>query len=248
MARTEYSTDDGLTWVTATAAGVSFTSEGTHVVQYRSVDVAGNVEATRAVTLTVADPGGVATATLSSVDQPSADGWYTATVRVGLQAPAPSQTVQYRRDGGAWQDYTAVIAVAASGVTLLDHRLVSAGGSVVPGSEAQVQVKVDKVAPTRAVTRSPTATGTPRNPVTLTFSGIDRHSGLDRVEYRLGGGDWVTAGGPLVVVAVGAHTITYRSVDVAGNVSAERSVAVTIKADPPTAVRSAPRARGVARS
>ncbi|WP_341997261.1 PxKF domain-containing protein [Microbacterium sp. LWH7-1.2] len=56
VAGTEYSTDGGATWVAATAAGVSFTEVGAHVVTYRSVDAAGNVEAAKKVTLTVVQP------------------------------------------------------------------------------------------------------------------------------------------------------------------------------------------------
>ena len=50
---TEYSADGGASWAPATAAGVSFTKVGTHVVTYRSVDAAGNVEEPNEVTLTV---------------------------------------------------------------------------------------------------------------------------------------------------------------------------------------------------
>ncbi|WP_426322020.1 PxKF domain-containing protein [Microbacterium sp. E-13] len=56
VASTEYSTDGGTTWVAATDAGVSFTEVGAHVVKYRSVDAAGNVEQAREVTLTVVQP------------------------------------------------------------------------------------------------------------------------------------------------------------------------------------------------
>ncbi|KJK08106.1 hypothetical protein UB45_22070, partial [Terrabacter sp. 28] len=50
---TEYSTDGGATWALTPAAGVSFTEVGAHVVKYRSVDAAGNVEAAHELTLTV---------------------------------------------------------------------------------------------------------------------------------------------------------------------------------------------------
>ncbi|MGC0369098.1 OmpL47-type beta-barrel domain-containing protein [Microbacterium sp. SLBN-111] len=53
--RTEYSLDGGQTWVTGTT--VTVTDAGSHAVQYRSVDVAGNVEVARVVTLVVTDPG-----------------------------------------------------------------------------------------------------------------------------------------------------------------------------------------------
>ncbi|MBB2976927.1 hypothetical protein FHX49_002515 [Microbacterium endophyticum] len=62
VATTEYSTDGGATWVPAASEGVSFTELGDHELQYRSVDVAGNVEEARSVVLTVT-PGSVPEAT-----------------------------------------------------------------------------------------------------------------------------------------------------------------------------------------
>jgi hypothetical protein len=49
VARTEYSLD-GITWTTGTSVSVGV---GTHIVRYRSIDVAGNVEATKSVTVVV---------------------------------------------------------------------------------------------------------------------------------------------------------------------------------------------------
>lgn len=66
---TEYSVDGGATWTRATDEGVSFTAPGQYRVQYRSVDVAGNVGDVQEVSLSVApgstvpNPGGGAGAT-----------------------------------------------------------------------------------------------------------------------------------------------------------------------------------------
>jgi hypothetical protein len=53
--RTEYSLDGGQTWIMG--ATVTVTDAGSHDVLYRSVDVAGNVESARTMTLLVGDPG-----------------------------------------------------------------------------------------------------------------------------------------------------------------------------------------------
>ena len=55
VARTEYSIDGGQTWIAGTT--VTLTDAGSHAVQYRSIDVAGNVEVAREVTLRVTEPG-----------------------------------------------------------------------------------------------------------------------------------------------------------------------------------------------
>ncbi|GAA2522244.1 DUF1080 domain-containing protein [Streptomyces levis] len=56
-------------------------------------------------------------------------------------------------------------------------------------------------------------------------------SGLDRIEYALGGtGAWQPYTTPVVVDQVGDHTVRYRAFDKAGNVSAEKSAAFTVVA------------------
>jgi predicted alpha-1,2-mannosidase len=50
---TEYAVDGG-DWLVATPAGASLTETGTHTVRFRSTDVAGNVETTRSLMVTVA--------------------------------------------------------------------------------------------------------------------------------------------------------------------------------------------------
>ncbi|MDA0180072.1 ThuA domain-containing protein [Solirubrobacter phytolaccae] len=86
----------------------------------------------------------------------------------------------------------------------------------------------DTTVPTSAATTAGTG------PVTVTVTGADEvgGSGLDKLEYRLDGGAWTTYAEPVVVSAVGAHTVEHRATDKAGNVSAVGSVAFTIA--PPT--------------
>jgi hypothetical protein len=56
VATTQYSVDGG-DWTQWRGAPVSVTGDGDHVVEYRSTDVAGNVEATKAVTVSVDGTG-----------------------------------------------------------------------------------------------------------------------------------------------------------------------------------------------
>ncbi|MFJ3286213.1 OmpL47-type beta-barrel domain-containing protein [Streptomyces sp. NPDC086669] len=55
-------------------------------------------------------------------------------------------------------------------------------------------------------------------------------SGVDRVEYALGDGAWQPYTAPVVVDQVGDHTVRYRALDTAGNVSAEKRVTFTVVA------------------
>ncbi|WP_266392390.1 OmpL47-type beta-barrel domain-containing protein [Streptomyces canus] len=58
-------------------------------------------------------------------------------------------------------------------------------------------------------------------------------SGVDRIEYATGNaGAWQPYTAPVVFDQVGSHTVRYRAVDKAGNVSAEKSVDFTVVARP----------------
>ena len=44
----------------------------------------------------------------------------------------------------------------------------------------------------------------------------DSGSGVNRIEYALDGGSFKAYGEPVVITAVGSHTVSYRAVDRAG--------------------------------
>ncbi|MFI9472072.1 OmpL47-type beta-barrel domain-containing protein [Streptomyces sp. NPDC052492] len=74
----------------------------------------------------------------------------------------------------------------------------------------------------------------------VTLAATDEGSGVDRIEYALGDDDaWQPYTAPVVVDQVGTHTVRYRALDKAGNVSEERSLAFTVVA-PPTDDTTAP--------
>lgn len=74
----------------------------------------------------------------------------------------------------------------------------------------------------------------------VAVTATDEGSGVDRIEYAIGAdGAWQPYTAPVVVDQVGAHTVRYRALDKAGNVSAERSVGFTVVA-PPTDDTTAP--------
>lgn len=238
VAEIVYSVDDGATWSAAGVEGVSFTSLGAHVVLYRSTDNAGNAEAEKSITVTVAPPRDVAQASITSTDEPTADGWYQQGVLVKLTAPSAGQKIQYRVNEGGWKAYSSSVSISANGTSTINHRLV-VSNVVVSGSDAQLQVKIDKSAPTVKAERTPAGgKGTPRNPISVSFSGTDLLSGLDRVEYMLNSGLWTTATSDTVAIdAVGDYVISYRAKDKAGNVSATKSLAVTIATDAPASIK-----------
>ncbi|HWM09524.1 MAG TPA: PKD domain-containing protein, partial [Solirubrobacteraceae bacterium] len=82
-------------------------------------------------------------------------------------------------------------------------------------------------------TTAPTSTATPpggtfSGPVEVTLAATDADSGVERIEYRLDGGDWTEYTGPVTISGDGQHTLEHRATDVAGNVSAVGSGTYTI--------------------
>jgi plastocyanin len=75
--------------------------------------------------------------------------------------------------------------------------------------------------------------------VAISATDEDGGSGVDAIQYAVGeAGDWIPYTAPVVVDQVGSHTIRYRALDKAGNVSAEKSVAFTVV--PPASDDTAP--------
>lgn len=91
----------------------------------------------------------------------------------------------------------------------------------------------DTTAPeaTAKVTGSQNAEGQYVGSASVTVGATDEGSGVDRIEYAIGAdGAWQPYTAPVVVDQVGTHTVRYRALDKAGNVSAEQSVEFTVVA------------------
>ena len=129
VARTEYRIDGG-EWVTYSAP---FTAVG--LLEYRSVDSAGNVEATRSRTIRIDVLAPTSTAQLDPAD-PGAGGTYTTPVRVTLTGTdtggAGVDRVEYRFGPGPWSVYAGPFTVYTNGEHAIEFRAVDGAGNVEP--------------------------------------------------------------------------------------------------------------------
>ncbi|MFF1277335.1 OmpL47-type beta-barrel domain-containing protein [Streptomyces marokkonensis] len=94
----------------------------------------------------------------------------------------------------------------------------------------------DTTAPeaTAKVTGSQNDKGEYVGSASVTVEATDEGSGVERIEYAVGtDGAWQPYTAPVVVDQVGTHTVRYRALDKAGNVSAEKTVGFTV-VPPPT--------------
>ncbi|WP_031510429.1 OmpL47-type beta-barrel domain-containing protein [Streptomyces megasporus] len=65
---------------------------------------------------------------------------------------------------------------------------------------------------------------------TVTVTASDTGSGVERIEYAIGEGEFEPYTAPVMVHEVGTHTVRYRATDRAGNTSAVKSVEFTVVA------------------
>src|SRR6266545_4927226 len=113
-------------------------------------------------------------------------------------------------------------------------------GCAIPGHGAMVGTLVvtdgggDTTAPavTAAVSGDRDPEGRYVGSATVTLTATDSGSGVARVEYSLDGGTFGTYSAPVTVTAPGAHTVTYRATDNAGNTSVPQSVSFTVVLPP----------------
>jgi hypothetical protein len=129
IASTSYRIDDGgwLPYVSPFTIG----TDGVHNVEFYSTDNAGNVEATRTLTIKVDQSPPVTTASLSG--RLGNNGWYVGPVTVALAATDNLSGVaatRYRVPGGPWRAYTGPFTVSTNGVHTFEFSSTDNAGNV----------------------------------------------------------------------------------------------------------------------
>ncbi|MCF6376869.1 ThuA domain-containing protein [Nocardioides KLBMP 9356] len=227
VASTEYRIAGGA-WTPYTAA-VSVPGEGTRLIEYRSTDSAGNVEAikSQSVKIDTVAP----TATLAIPAAGGSDGWYTERPSFTLTGADGTDgsgiaSIEYRIAGGDWMPYSLATPVTGEGARLVEYRAKDTAGTV--GSVASRTVNVDTVAPTVSA-----KVGGDRAR-TITLTATDATSGVASIEYQLDDATtWTTYTSPVTIDEPGTHVVRYRATDVAGQRgTGELEVEVSEPGDP----------------
>ena len=227
---TEYKLDDG-DWTAGTSVSVS--ADGSHSLQYRSVDKAGRTEAA-----TSAGPVKIDATAPSAQVTGGDDVWHTAAVTVTLSASDATSgiaSLEYRLGtSGGWTSVAsgAEVTVSAEGTTTLQYRAADVAGNTTGVKEQTV--KIDTVAPEATVSGIDAAWHTAK--VTATIGGTDAGSGVAGIDYRPGAsGAWTSGatGTSVEISSDGTHPYQYRSRDRAGNVSDVGSFTVKVDATAP---------------
>ena len=218
-AKTIYYTLDGGAQQTYTGP-FTVSGLGSHWVTYWSVDNLGNVSDPTTGYVNIDDPW----ARASGLADDDHSGWRNAspTVTITGGGDFPPFTIHYRIDGGSWTSLASVAtlpAIGAEGSHAVDYYAVNNNGQQSAVTQTGY-VNIDKTAPaTTASGLQPNATsGWIATSQDVTFGATDARSGVATTYYTVDGGAQQTyTGTPVTVSGKDSHTVTYWSVDAAGN-------------------------------
>ncbi len=202
---------------------------GSHTITYNSVDKLGNTEATHTGYVNIAPDQALVTIA-SGLAGSSHSGWRTspATVTLTPSGGGGTITTKYRIDSGSWQTYTAPFSVGGSGSHRVDYQSSDTVGD--SGQPSSGYVNIDTTPPVTVAT-GPT---TPQRVTAVVhFSATDAQSGVAATFYRIDGNAWQSGTAAIVTAPAnhsmdGVHTVSYYSVDTAGNVAATSQFKVRI--------------------
>ncbi|WP_446039929.1 OmpL47-type beta-barrel domain-containing protein [Streptomyces sp. SID1121] len=242
VATTEFALGADGAWQPYTAP-VVVNTVGSHTVRYRATDQAGNAAAEKSVSFAVvAPPSGDSTApetsaTVSGDKDPAGNYLTMATVTVTASDTGTGvNTIEYALGAGAaWQPYTAPVMVHQVGSHTVRYRATDKAGNVAAEKSVAFTVVAppaqDTTAPvtTAAVSGTLNSNGAYVTSAKVTLSATDAGgSGVDRTEYSLDGGPYLAYTTPVIVDAIGYHTLAHRATDKAGNTSAAKQVSFSI--------------------
>ncbi|MFJ2034108.1 OmpL47-type beta-barrel domain-containing protein [Streptosporangium sp. NPDC087985] len=221
---------------------------GAHTVSYRATDKAGNTSNVGSVTFTVVNSGPKdttpPTVSASVSGTKDADGNYVSSATVTVSASDTESgvdKVEYSLNGAAFQAYTAPVSVNQVGKHTVQYRATDKAGNTSEAGSVTFTVVAPKQDDTTPPTVSAQLTGSMDwawnyvGSATLKITATDAGSGVDTVEYSIDGQPFALYTEPLVIDQPGAHTVSYRATDKAGNTSNVAEAKFTVIVAPPAA-------------
>ncbi|MEW5767698.1 MAG: T9SS type A sorting domain-containing protein [bacterium] len=240
---------NGQGWLSYTTAfTLAGRNEGVHTIKYYSTDKAGNVEATKSLTvyldntsptttITVSDPkvvmGNITyvglnnTFTLSAIDTPSAG--------VAL--------TEYRIDAGGWKTYVSAFSLQSEGITTEGAHTIEYRSrdnlQNIEGTKS-LAVYLDQTPPATSL-----AVSTPKYirdkiyvtpATTFSMAAADTGVGVASTVYRIDGGGWISYTTPFSLTGQteGNHLIEYRSTDSLQQIEAVKQLSVYLDQTAPS--------------
>ena len=123
---------DGGSWTTYSAV-IQITAQGTHTLEFRSVDMAAQTESIKTLTVKIDSVMPVTTSTVSGTSL-----WLNAS-----DATSGVSTIMYSIDNGTWKAYSVVVNVSVEGVGthVIDYYTTDAAGNREPTQSVTIEIK-----------------------------------------------------------------------------------------------------------
>lgn len=239
VATTEYRIDNG-PWTTY--APFTVTTEGEHVIAFRSSDRVGNQEADKILAIFVDDTSPASGITTGNPKFQEGSVIFVASATTftitSNDAGSGVEKIEYRTDGGQCLPY-APFSLTGEGVHTIDYRAVDRLGNQESAKSLTVTLDVTPPASPLGVGApkyiSPAGTNYATKDTVLTIAATDNLSGVASTIYSTDASAWI-AYAPFTIAGEGAHTIAYRSQDNVENREDARSYELTIDNTPPVTV------------
>jgi hypothetical protein len=229
IAKTEIKFDSG-SWNIVSGSSDILTSlaAGSHTVTVRATDYAGNMN-TASVTFTVdtvAPSVRITSPTSGSYNNSSSSTvqWTASDSGSGIAK------MEIKLDTGSWSTIagtTDTLTSLADGSHTVTVRVTDNAGNV---NSASASFVVDTVAPVLSINSPTSGSYNNTGSVTVSWTATDGGSGIAKTEINVDSGPWTPISGTgysLTSMANGAHTVTIRATDNAGNMNTE-SVTFTV--------------------
>ena len=239
LARSEYQLNGAAVWTPYTAP-VTVSADGSHAVSYRSVDKAGNIEATKTVSFKIDHTAPMLQAALAPAAPDGDNGWYRSPVTStasATDATSGMSEIHYDLDGNTNVDYTEPVVISTDGQHPSAVRALDKAGNTSP--DVAFAVKVDGTTPLTTAAFAPgNDAGWHPGSVPVSLAATDATSGVAKTEWSLDGGAWTPYADSVIVSGDGAHELKYRSTDKAGNVEDVKAATLKIDGTAPTVLVS----------
>ena len=227
-----WSCTDAMSGVATGPVDDTVTGEGGNLSSSATcTDVAGNTASTTVDGIQIDRTAPTTTAT---VPDPLASGWYADGVQVTLTGHDMLSGVaatQYSVDGGAAQLYAGAFSFSQKGTHTIAFWSTDVAGNSEDTTVNSITLKIDDAPPVTTVINpiSPASGWFVTSGIPVAFDADDAESGIAATYYEIDGGEAQTYGVPFTVeLATGSHTITYWSVDLAGNAEAKQTTIVNV--------------------
>ena len=192
VASTLYRWDTG-DWQTYSTS-FSMALEGTYVLDFYSVDNAGNSEMQKSIAVNVDTLAPATSSSLTGTE--GLNGWYVGeSVTISLavsDSSSGTSSIQCRIDNGAWQTYSDPMVIHKEGTSTIDYYASDVAGNV--ETQHSVSFDLDSSAPEVAIAYPVSNAKISKDSFVIEWNGTDHVSEIDHYEVQLDGGAWVNVG------------------------------------------------------